>query len=65
MFPPLAEEWLAQFNAQKNWKRFDQTDFLALQKNYGITWIVVQQPGVPGLDCPYRNREVMVCRVAP
>jgi hypothetical protein len=65
MFPPLAEEWLAQFNAQKNWKRFDKTDLLALQKSYGITWIVVQQPGVSGLDCPYRNREVMLCRVAP
>jgi hypothetical protein len=65
MFPPLAEEWWDQFDAQKNWKHFDKQGFLQLHNKYGITWIVVQQPGVPGLSCPYANAAVMVCRVAP
>jgi len=65
MFPPLAEEWLTQFNAQKDWKHFGKPEFMALQKNYAIAWVVVQQPGVPGLDCPYSNSEVLVCRIAP
>ena len=28
MFPPLADEWLEQFDAQKDWKHFDKPDFL-------------------------------------
>jgi hypothetical protein len=28
-----------------------------------VTWVVVQSPGVPGLDCPYRNPVVLVCRL--
>jgi len=65
MFPPLAEEWLDQFNAQKNWKQFDKQDFLRLQEKYGINWVVLQKPGVPNLICPYQNPSVMVCRIAP
>jgi hypothetical protein len=65
MFPPLAEEWLDEFDAQKDWKHFDKQNFLRLHEKYGIDWIVLQQPGVPGLSCPYENRTVMVCRIAP
>jgi hypothetical protein len=65
MFPPLAEEWLDQFNTQRNWKQFDKPDFLRLHEKYGINWVVLQKPGVPNLNCPYQNRAVMVCRVAP
>ena len=65
MFPPLAEEWLAQFDAQKNWKQFDTQDFLRLQDKFQITWIVLQKPGVSDLSCPYRNPTVVVCRIVP
>jgi hypothetical protein len=65
MFPPLAEEWLEQFQAQKNWKHFTQADFLRLREKYGVNWAVLQLPEDIGLSCPYRNSAVAVCRIGP
>lgn len=65
MFPRLAEEWWQQFEAQRNWRQFRKADFLSLQHQYGIRWVVVETPGVPELQCPYQNAVVMVCKVAP
>ena len=65
MFPPMAVEWLRQFDAQKNWKHFQLADFERLKADYGVSWVVVQQPGVAGLACPYQNAKVLVCRVPP
>ena len=45
MFPPLAEEWWAQVQAQTPWKSFRAEDFLRLKNTYGVSWMVVQQPG--------------------
>ena len=63
MFPPLAEEWWAQVQAQTPWKRFRTEDFLRLKNAYGVTWVVLQKPGVAGLDCAYQNDAVRVCRI--
>jgi len=63
MFPPLADEWLRQVQAQSGWKTFQAQDFRRLQAEYGVNWVVLQQPGAIGLDCPYRNEAVLVCRV--
>jgi hypothetical protein len=63
MFPPLAEEWWAQVQAQTPWKSFRAEDFLRLKNTYGVGWVVVQQPGVAGLDCAYQNSAVRVCRI--
>ncbi len=63
MFPPLAEEWWAQVQAQTPWKSFRAEDFLRLKETYGVSWVVVQQPGVSGLDCAYQNGAVRVCRI--
>lgn len=63
MFPPMANEWLLQFGAQKGWKQFQMQDFQRLYDNFGVTWVVVQQPGVAGLQCLYQNSAVQVCRV--
>jgi hypothetical protein len=63
MFPPLAEEWWTQVQAQTPWKRFRLDDFSRLKNTYGVSWVVVQQPGVAGLDCAYQNRAVQVCRI--
>jgi len=63
MFPPMAPEWLRQFNAQKNWKDFELTDFERLKRDYGVNWVVVQQPGVKGLACPFQNSHVQVFQV--
>jgi hypothetical protein len=63
MFPPLAEEWYAQVQAQSGWKNFKLEDFRRLRAQYSVSWVVVQQPGVAGLDCPYKNAAVLVCRL--
>ena len=63
MFPPLSIPWAEQVQDQKDWKHFQKSDFERLQQKYGVTWVVVQQPGVPGLVCPYENPAVRVCRL--
>jgi hypothetical protein len=63
MFPPLAEEWSEQMQAVRNWKNFSAEDFARLKKKYGVSWVVVQQPGVTGLPCSYQNDAVRVCRL--
>jgi hypothetical protein len=63
MFPPLAEDWWAQVQAQTPWKNFRIEDFTRLKKTYGVSWVVVQQRGAAGLDCAYQNSAVQVCRI--
>ena len=63
MFPPLAEEWWAQVQDQTPWKNFRSEDFARLKNKYGVSWVVVQQPEVVGLDCVYQNKAVRVCRL--
>lgn len=63
MFPPLADEWLKQVQAQSGWKTFQSQDFHRLQAEYGVNWVVLQRPGVASLDCPFQNAAVLVCRV--
>jgi hypothetical protein len=63
MFPPLAEEWWAQVQAQTPWRSLKADDFSRLKSKYGANWVVLQQPGVAGLNCVYENRAVRVCRI--
>ena len=61
MFPPMADEWLRQFNAQEDWKHFQLPDFERLKAEFGVTWVILEQPGLPGLNCLYQNSAVLVC----
>ena len=63
MFPPLADEWLRQVDAQRGWKSFHVEDYRRLQHEFGVRWVVVQGPSIPDLNCPYQNRSVFVCRL--
>ena len=63
MFPPLSVPWLEQVEDQKNWKQLRKADFQRLRQKYGISWVVVEQPGPGELQCPYENSAVRVCRV--
>ena len=63
MFPPLAEDWWKQVQAQSPWQNFRIEDFVRLKEKYGVNWVVVQQPGVTGLECPYQNAAVQVCQI--
>jgi len=63
MFPPLAEDWWAQVQAQSPWRSLRLGDFSHLKDKYGVSWVVVQEPGGARLDCPYQNGAVRVCRI--
>jgi hypothetical protein len=63
MFPAMADEWLRQMQAQTGWSKFQVQDFHRLQAQYGVSWVVLQQPKIAGLECPYRNAAVLVCKV--
>lgn len=63
MFPPLAEAWWAQVKAQSPWDKLRMGDLARLKKDYGATWVVLQQPAGTALDCPYQNSALRVCRI--
>lgn len=63
MFPRVADQWWEQIQAQTPWKSFQVTDFARLQEKYGVNWVVLQQPGVPGIECAYQNAAVRVCQL--
>jgi len=61
-FPALSEQWLEQVNDLSIWYKLHQRDLHYLRKKYGVTWIVIEQPGGTG-ECPYQNSAVSVCRI--
>jgi hypothetical protein len=65
MFPPLSVEWLKQIDDERNWKEFRFDDFERLRQKYGVSWVIVEQPGPPGLTCLYQNEAVRICRIDP
>lgn len=63
MFPALGEKWWQQVEAQRGWKNLHPADLERLRREFGVSWLVLEQPGVAGLDCPYENHTVRVCRL--
>jgi len=63
MFPPLSVLWAEQIADQRNFEHFAKNDFERLRQKYGVSWVVVEQPGPAGLECPYENSAVRVCRI--
>ena len=43
-------------------EEFQATDFQRLKNTFGVDWVVLTLPSA-GMNCPYRNREVSVCRL--
>jgi hypothetical protein len=67
MFPPLADEWWSQEQAQTPWASLGLQDFERLKQKYGVSWIVTTQQ-VAGIQCPYESdagaaNVVRVCRL--
>ncbi len=66
VFPQLAGEWSEQVTALYGWKRFKLADFKTLSNRFGVEWVIVNSKrSIAGLQCPYQNNEVKVCRIAP
>ncbi len=63
MFPPMSVKWAEQIADQKNFEKFGKEDFERLRQKYGVSWVVVEQPGPAAMECPYENSAVRVCRV--
>jgi hypothetical protein len=63
MFPALAQTWQEQVDAQRGWKGFRRPDFENLRKRFGVNWFVLEQPQTLGMDCPYENAALSVCRI--
>lgn len=63
MFPPMAVQWLEQVQDQRDWQHFNTADLERLHQKYGVTWVLVEQPAKAGLECPYENSTVSVCRL--
>lgn len=63
LFPQLADEWKAEVTAQTGWARFQLADFQRLARQYPVTWVVTSRPPPAGLECPYENAELSVCRL--
>jgi hypothetical protein len=59
----FADDVFAQTRAAADWENFGPADFAHLKKTYGVTWVVLQQPSNGGLNCPYQNGTVRVCRI--
>jgi hypothetical protein len=49
-------------NAQNDWRSFQKPDFLRLKSQFGVDWVVLTNPLVAGMTCPYSNQRVSVCR---
>jgi hypothetical protein len=62
LFPGLADEWKSEVVAED--RDFAARDFRALAKDYHVNWVVTMRPRPAGLRCPYRNDEILVCRVS-
>ena len=62
-WPELANTWRDQVQARNQWKQSRLDDFRRLREQFQVSWVVVEQPGVAGLECPYANDRVLVCRI--
>jgi hypothetical protein len=63
MFPGMAEEWWSQVQVRQNWMLLRLVNIEQLHDAYHVNWVVVEQPAGAGLNCPYENKAVRVCRL--
>jgi hypothetical protein len=61
--PRLAPRWLEQVQAEEGWPHFQAADFRRLKNRFGVNWVVLEGNAAPGMECPYHNDSLMVCRV--
>jgi len=63
VFPDLAYQWKLELAGREKWSSLRLDDFERMKKKFGVQWVILEQPGVAGMPCPYANRGVMVCRI--
>ncbi|HUJ40127.1 MAG TPA: DUF6798 domain-containing protein [Candidatus Acidoferrales bacterium] len=65
--PALAWEWREEVRAQRGMEGFDLNQLADLRARFGVSWLVLRKEAgraalLPGLDCPYENSTLRVCR---
>ncbi|HWR36237.1 MAG TPA: hypothetical protein VN622_10245 [Clostridia bacterium] len=72
LFPAIAPLWHRQVYALDGWAGFNGGDFHRLHTDFGVNWVILAvssrtpsgaDSAKKGLDCPYRNSAVFVCKV--
>jgi len=63
VFPDLAYQWKLELAGREKWSSLGLDDFEWMKKKFGVGWVILEQPGVAGMPCPYVNSGVMVCRI--
>lgn len=61
--PRLGPAWDRQTRAAAGWEHFQLADFERLKSDLGVTWVLVHYPAPAGLDCPWHNPQLAVCRI--
>ena len=61
--PQLGPEWERQLRAQDGWEHFQIADFQRLKSSFGVDWVLLLRPQAAGLECPWHNRTLAVCRI--
>jgi len=61
--PSLGPRWRRELDAQSGWRSFRRDDFLRLKAQMGVNWVVLSEPAVPAMPCPYHHDRIAVCRV--
>jgi hypothetical protein len=62
--PELGPEWKREVDGIRGWKMFGRGDFARLRKDFDVGWAVLETKEAEdaGLDCPYHQDGVAVCR---
>ena len=42
---------------------FHAGDYARLKARFGTNWVLIERPAHDGMDCPYGNNALLVCRV--
>ncbi|MGD0014313.1 MAG: hypothetical protein ABSD56_07815 [Bryobacteraceae bacterium] len=66
VYPGLAQEWLEQSEAQRNWSSFGPADLHRLKQRFGVDWALLERAIPPfsgDMVCPYQNDQIQVCRI--
>jgi hypothetical protein len=63
LFPSVSEEWERQQMAMEGWSSFTAKDFKRLAQKYPVSWLVLWRPVPAGLECPYKNPHIAVCKI--
>ncbi len=61
--PRLSNRWLEEVEAERGWEHFTPMDYERLKTRFGVNWVLIERPAREGMNCPYENSALLVCRV--